>query len=113
MIKRLFSYAGEYKKYVFLAPLFVILETAGELALPLLIAKIIDDGIMVGNLPMIYRIGVYMVIMAIAAVFLAPSAPSSAPTAPSALAPTCARRSSATSAGSPSRTSTISPPPLW
>ena len=70
MIKRLFSYAGEYKKYVFLAPLFVILETAGELALPLLIAKIIDDGIMVGNLPMIYRIGVYMVIMAIAAVFL-------------------------------------------
>ena len=53
MIKRLFFYAGEYKKYVFLAPLFVILETAGELALPLLIAKIIDDGIMVGNLPMI------------------------------------------------------------
>ena len=70
MIKRLFSYAGEYKKYVFLAPLFVILEMAGELALPLLIAKIIDDGIMVGSLPMIYRIGVYMVIMAIAAVFL-------------------------------------------
>ena len=70
MIKRLFSYAGEYKKYVFLAPLFVILETAGELALPLLIAKIIDDGIMMGNLPMIYRIGVYMVIMAVAAVFL-------------------------------------------
>ena len=70
MIKRLFSYAGEYKKYVFLAPLFVILETAGELALPLLIAKIIDDGILMGNLPMIYRIGIYMVIMAIAAVFL-------------------------------------------
>ena len=29
MIKRLFSYAGDYKKYVFLAPLFVILETDG------------------------------------------------------------------------------------
>ena len=70
MVKRLFSYAGDYKKYVFLAPLFVVLETAGELALPLLIARIIDDGIMVGNLPMIYRIGVYMLIMAIAAVFL-------------------------------------------
>ena len=67
MIKRLFSYAGEYKKYVFLAPLFVILETAGELALPLLIAKMIDDGIMVRNLPTIYRIGGYMGIMAIVA----------------------------------------------
>lgn len=70
MIKRLLSYAGDYKKYIFLAPLFVVLETAGELTLPLLIAKIIDDGIMVGNLPIIYRIGVVMFITAIAAVFL-------------------------------------------
>ena len=38
MIKRIFSYSGEYKHYVFLSPLFVTLETAGELILPLLIA---------------------------------------------------------------------------
>ncbi len=70
MIKRIFSYCGEYKHYVFLSPLFVTLETAGELALPLLIAKIIDDGIMVGNLSVVYRVGVYMLILALAAVFL-------------------------------------------
>ncbi len=35
-----------------------------ELALPLLIAKIIDDGIMAGNLSLIYRVGVYMLILA-------------------------------------------------
>ena len=70
MIKRIFSYCGEYKHYVFLSPLFVTLETAGELALPLLIAKIIDDGIMAGNLSVVYRVGVYMLILALAAVFL-------------------------------------------
>jgi ATP-binding cassette, subfamily B, multidrug efflux pump len=70
MIKRLFSFSGEYKKYIFLAPLFVVLETAGELVLPLLIAKIIDDGIMVGDLPMIYRLGIAMLVMSIASVFL-------------------------------------------
>ena len=70
MIKRILSYSGEYKHYVMLSPLFVTLETAGELALPLLIAKIIDDGIMAGNLSLIYRVGVYMLILALAAVFL-------------------------------------------
>ena len=70
MVKRIFSYCGAYKHYVFLSPVFVMLETAGELALPLLIAKIIDDGIMTGNLSVIYRIGLYMLLLAIAAVFL-------------------------------------------
>ena len=70
MVKRIFSYCGAYKHYVFLSPVFVMLETAGELALPLLIAKIIDDGIMTGNLSVIYRIGLYMLLLAIAAVVI-------------------------------------------
>ena len=31
MVKRIFSYCGAYKHYVFLSPVFVMLETAGEL----------------------------------------------------------------------------------
>ena len=80
MIKRILSYSGEYKHYVMLSPLFVTLETAGELALPLLIAKIIDDGIMAGNLSLIYRVGVYMLILALAAVFLGAGGTSPSPT---------------------------------
>ncbi len=70
MIRRIFSYSGEYKHYVFLSPLFVVLETAGELVLPLLIARIIDDGIRMGNLGVIYSTGVYMLLLAAAAVVL-------------------------------------------
>jgi ATP-binding cassette subfamily B protein len=64
MIKRIFSYSGQYKRYVFLAPLFVIIETVGELVLPLLMANIIDDGIMAGDMGAILRNGGYMLISA-------------------------------------------------
>ncbi|MCD8143831.1 MAG: ABC transporter ATP-binding protein/permease [Oscillospiraceae bacterium] len=69
MIRRIFTYTGDYLRYVILSPILVVLETAGELILPLLMAKIIDDGIMVGNMNVVYRMGVYMIIMAIFSIF--------------------------------------------
>ncbi len=69
MIRRIFTYTGEYLHYVILSPVLVVLETAGELILPLLMAKIIDDGIMVGNMNVVYRMGVYMIILAICSIF--------------------------------------------
>ncbi len=68
MLKRIFSYMGTYKKYVLLSPILVTLETIGELILPLLMAKIIDDGILAGNISLIYRMGLYMILMAIVSV---------------------------------------------
>ena len=66
MIRRIFSFARQYKRYVALAPLFVVLETLFELILPLLMGKIIDDGIMAGNLPVIFALGGAMIVMALA-----------------------------------------------
>ncbi len=68
MIRRIFSYVGEYKRYVILSPVCVLMEVAGEQALPLLIARIIDYGINAGNLSEIYRMGILMIVMALIAV---------------------------------------------
>ncbi len=65
MLKRIFSFTGEYLRYVIFAPLLVVMETVGELILPLLMAKIIDDGILAGNVALIYRMGFYMIVMAV------------------------------------------------
>lgn len=65
MIRRIFSYAGEYKRYAILSPIFVMLETGGELVLPLLMAFIIDDGIMKGDMSVVLRMGLYMLLLAI------------------------------------------------
>ena len=68
MIRRIFSYAREYKRDAFLAPVFVVLETSAELVLPLLMAAVIDDGIQVGNLTVVLQMGVLMLLMAAIAV---------------------------------------------
>ena len=68
MIKRIFSFAGEYKRHVFLSPLFVVLETICELLLPLLMAKIIDEGIrnpdLHAGMGVVLRMGGWMVVLA-------------------------------------------------
>ena len=65
MIRRIFSYARQYRRQVILAPISVILETSGELVLPLLMAAIIDRGILAGNLSVVIRMGVYMLLLAV------------------------------------------------
>ena len=45
MIKKLARYLGRYKKYVFLTPVFILLDVLAELSMPLLMSRIIDVGI--------------------------------------------------------------------
>lgn len=48
MIKKLIKYVGEYKNPTILTPIFVLLESVMEILIPLLMAKLIDDGIDMG-----------------------------------------------------------------
>ena len=45
MIKSLAVYVGQYRKYLYLVPLFVLLDVLCELSMPLLMSKIVDVGI--------------------------------------------------------------------
>ena len=45
MIKKLIKYVGEYKKSTILTPIFVLLESGMEILIPLLMAKLSDEGI--------------------------------------------------------------------
>ncbi len=65
MIKRIGQEVKEYKPYVFLTPLCMILEVAMEMVIPLLIANLVDKGVEAGNMSEIYRIGGYMLICAV------------------------------------------------
>ncbi len=53
-----------YRKEAILAPILVSLETVCELILPLLMAGIIDDGIGQSNLPVTFRLGAAMLVVA-------------------------------------------------
>ena len=50
MNRKLLQSVREYKKESILAPIFVILEVFMEVLIPYQMAKIIDDGIQLGNL---------------------------------------------------------------
>jgi len=68
LIIKLSRYLGEYKKYVLIVPLTVFLVVACELSIPLLMAKIIDVGIANQDIAYIARTGLYMVLLALAAI---------------------------------------------
>ena len=64
MIKRLATYIGQYKKYAVSCPVVMVLEVLCELALPLMMAKIIDVGIANRDIGYILRMGGLMVALA-------------------------------------------------
>lgn len=68
MVKALAKYIGQYKKYVLIAPIFVLLDVIAELSMPILMSKIVDNGIPAGDTDYIIRIGIYMILLAIAAI---------------------------------------------
>ena len=55
----------EYKTPSLLAPFFVALEVVLEVIIPLLMANLIDDGIYQGEMRLVYKIGVELIICAI------------------------------------------------
>ena len=69
MVKKLLAYVKEYKKDAILTPLYMLLEVAMEMIIPLMMASIIDDGVNAGNMNHIYKIGIYMIIAALIGLF--------------------------------------------
>ncbi len=69
MIKRLLPYLKGYKKQAILAPVLVALETICALILPLLMAEIIDNGIVNSNMPVILKLGALMLVVAAIAMY--------------------------------------------
>ena len=65
MIKRLMKSIREYKTPSLLAPFFVALEVVLEVIIPLLMANLIDDGIYQGEMRLVYKIGVELIICTI------------------------------------------------
>jgi len=62
MIKKLAKSIREYKKETILTPIFMILEVVMETLIPYLLAILIDEGVKVGNMGIITRFGIYLVI---------------------------------------------------
>ena len=65
MLKVLGAQIKEFKKDSLMTPVFMILEVIMEMIIPLLMASIIDDGVNVGNMNHIYKVGAYMVVAAV------------------------------------------------
>ena len=63
MIKHLASCIGEYKKDSILSPVFVILEVILEVAIPTLMAYMIDQGIEKSNMQVLGKMAVILVIL--------------------------------------------------
>lgn len=68
-MKTVFSYAKPYKWPIAIALFLMLLELSVELIQPLLIAKIIDDGILAGNEQVIWTWGSVMMALAFVAFF--------------------------------------------
>lgn len=70
MLKRIFSYMNEYKKYAWLALICIAVEAVLELMVPMIMADLIDTGVSTGDDMYIYKKGLQMVICAILALIL-------------------------------------------
>jgi ATP-binding cassette subfamily B protein len=67
VIKKLWSYIGNYKSLIILSPLCVMLDVVCELSMPFLMGKIVDNGIPALNLQYIIQIGILMIGLALVA----------------------------------------------
>ena len=52
-----------------LAPLLVLIDVIAELSMPILMSRIVDEGIPAGDTNYIIKIGIYMILLAIIAIF--------------------------------------------
>ena len=61
MIKELAKHIGEYKKVTILTPIVAAVEVALEVLIPLVLARLIDLGIDMGDMAVIKRYGAYLI----------------------------------------------------
>lgn len=69
MLKTIGKQLNGFRKDSVLTPLFMILEVAMEMVIPLLMASIIDNGVNAGDMDHIYKVGILMVICAAIGLF--------------------------------------------
>ena len=69
MNRKLLQSVREYKKESILAPILVALEVLMEVLIPLMMAKIIDVGMVQGDMGYIVKVGLMLVVMAMLALF--------------------------------------------
>ncbi len=65
VLKRLGGYLGPYRRDLLLAALLVLVETAAELFIPVLMAAIIDEGVAARNVSLILHQGILMAVCAL------------------------------------------------
>ena len=65
MLKTLGGQVKEFKKVSLMTPMFMILEVIMDTIIPLIMASIIDNGVEVGNINHIYKMGVLMILTAV------------------------------------------------
>ena len=68
MLRKLFSYFKGYHKYLIIGPVAVLIDIAAELAIPLLMARIVDVGVINYDVGYIARTGLLMVLLALVAI---------------------------------------------
>ena len=64
-MRSLLTYLSAYKKESILAPLFKLIEALFELVVPLIVAALIDQGILRGNGSVVIRMGIWMIALSV------------------------------------------------
>lgn len=70
-MSRLLRFFRHYKKETLLAPLFKLFEALMNLLVPLVVARIIDQGIAASNRPLIIRCFIFLIVLAVAGMLFA------------------------------------------
>ena len=69
ILKTLLAQVKQYKKDAILTPIFMLMEVAMEMLIPLLMASIIDNGVNAGDMSHIYKMGGLMILTALVGLF--------------------------------------------
>ena len=64
MLKKLAPYIGEFKKETILSPVCIAIEVIMEVILPMLMAMVIDNGVNVGDMNYVFKMGFLMLVVA-------------------------------------------------
>lgn len=110
---RIFSYSGQYKKYLVFAALCITAESLFELVIPLIMANIVDIGVASGDRTYIFEQGAWMLVCAFLALLLGIGSAKFSAVAGRDWARICGRRSMQSFSSSPLRMWIIFSSPHW
>lgn len=63
-MREIVRYTFTYKWFVLLLFIFILIQSLTQLLLPTLMGKIVDEGVVVGNIPYIWKVGLFMLAIA-------------------------------------------------